>query len=47
MIEARFDCVRIGMAFLVSAASAERESNEEEEEEVSTDVDAVILALDE
>lgn len=45
MSEARFDCARIGMAFLVSAASAEPESNEEEEEEaLLTDVDAVVFA---
>lgn len=46
MSEARFDCARIGMAFLCpSAASAERESKEEDEEEVLlTDVDAVVFA---
>lgn len=44
MTEARFDCVRIGMAFLVPAASAERESKEEEV--LLTDFDAVVFALD-
>ena len=46
MLEARFDCARIGMASLVSAVCAERES-EAEEKEVLTDVDAVVFAVDE
>lgn len=46
MIEARFDCVRIGTASLVSAAFVERESKGEEEGVLLTDVDTVVAADD-